>query len=95
MIINNSSYDNLLYCKIILGTKGNGRSERDNDTVEAFKYGQMVQSIKDFGRMIKLKGGVGLFTAMETYTKDNGKMIKQMVEEFIFISQVQHIKVTG
>ena len=63
--------------------------------VEAFKYGQMVQNIKDFGKMIKLKGGVGLFTAMEMYMKDNGKMIKRMVEEFIFISQERHIKVTG
>lgn len=75
--------------------KGNGRSGRDNDTVEAFKYGQMVQSIKDFGRMIKLKGEVGLFTAMEMYMKDNGKMIKRMVEESIFISQERHIKVIG
>ena len=75
--------------------KGNGRSEQDNDMVEAFKYGPMAQSIKDFGRVIKLKGEVGLFTAMETYTKDNGKMIKLMVEEFIFIFQVQHTKVTG
>ena len=95
MIINNLSYDNQSYCKIILSTKGNGRSQRGNDTVEAFKYGLMVQSIKDFGRMIKLKVGVGSFTAMETYTKDNGKMIKQMVEEYIFIFQAQHIKVTG
>ena len=75
--------------------KGNGRSEQVNDTVEAFKYGPMVRSIKDFGKVIKLKGEVGLFTAMETYTKDNGKMIKLMVEEFIFIFQVQHTKVTG
>ena len=62
---------------------------------EVSKSGQMVQSIKAFGSMIKHKGEVGLFTVMAMFMKANGRTIKQMAGEYIFIFQVLHTKEIG
>ena len=50
-----------------------------------FKYGLMVLDMKAIGNIIKLveKENSGMLMVM--YLKDNGKMIKLMAMEYIFI----------
>ena len=63
--------------------------------VEASKSGQMGRNIKDFGKMIRPKEEADLSTVMEMYIKVNGKMIKLMEKEYIFIFQAQLMKAIG
>ena len=60
-----------------------------------FKNGQMVQNMKDIGKITKLmaKEYFGMFTV--TNTKDGGNEIKLMDMENIPIVMEQHMKVTG
>jgi len=60
-----------------------------------FKYGQMVQNIKEIGNIIKLEVKENLNMLMEIFMKDNGNKIKQMDMEFISILMELNIKEIG
>ena len=74
-----------------LSTKGSGKEMLD--MVMEYKYGQMVLSMKDNGKTIKLMAKVyfGMFT--ETNTKANGKEIRLMGKENTLIATVLLMKV--
>jgi hypothetical protein len=48
-----------------------------------YNYGQMVQNMKESGRKIRLMGRGNFGMLMVIFSMVNGKMIKQMVMEFI------------
>ena len=48
-----------------------------------FKHGRMVQDMKEIGKTIKLVEMVSLLMLTEMSIKGSGKMIKQMVMEFL------------
>lgn len=49
------------------------------------KYGQMGLSMKDCGLRIKLMAEVNSGMQMEMFTRESGKMIRQMAMEFTFM----------
>lgn len=59
------------------------------------KYGLMVQSMKDFGSMIKLMEREDLYIQMEIYMKVIGSMIKQMDLGFTLTWMGPYILVSG
>lgn len=60
-----------------------------------FKFGQMVLSIKDFGKITKLMVKVFFGMFMGTSTKVIGREIKPMVMVNILIVMEQPTRVTG
>lgn len=60
-----------------------------------FKFGQMVLSIKDFGKITKLMVKVFFGMFMGTNTKVIGREIKPMVMVNILIVMEQLMRVTG
>jgi hypothetical protein len=60
-----------------------------------FKCGQMVQDIKEIGKIIKLMVKENLFMLMEIFIKVNGKMIKLMDLVVINIPMELHMKDIG
>lgn len=60
-----------------------------------FKYGQMVLNIKEIGNIIEHveKGNSGMLMVIST--KVNGRMIRQMDMDDIFIQTVQNILAIG
>ena len=50
-----------------------------------YKYGLMEQDMRVIGNITKLVERESFGMQMEMYLKDNGKMIKRMDMEFIFI----------
>jgi hypothetical protein len=59
----------------------NGRM--GTDMVMEYKYGQMVQNMKDTGVIIKLMERVNFGMQMVMYLMENGKKIKLMDSEYI------------
>ena len=55
------------------------------EMAKEFKYGQMVRDMKENGKKIKLVVKVNLDMSMVMSLMVNGKMIKQMDTEFIFM----------
>ena len=61
----------------------------------AFKYGQMVQNMKDSGKLIWLKVLEDSFWLMEMFTKEIGLMIKRMERVSTFMPKELLTKVAG
>lgn len=59
------------------------------DMASDYRNGQMEQNTKVIGKTIKPKEEESFSIFLEIYMKVNGKMIKQMVMEFIYIIIVQ------
>ena len=51
--------------------------------VSVFKCGQMVQGTRDTGPITRLVERVNFGMWMETYSKENGTMIRQMGMEYM------------
>lgn len=71
----------------------NGRVQREMGMV--CKYGQMERSMKEFGLTIKHVEKENFFILMAIFLKVNGKMIRQMVMEFIDIVMELFMKGVG
>ena len=93
-IINTLSKKNHLFDLIkVLSMKVAGEDKCDKD--KEFKFGQMVQGIKDNLWMIKQMEKESLFMLMVMFMKETGQMIKHPVLEFITIIMEQSIKDNG
>ena len=82
-----------MFFKMVLFIKGSGKGIKDTDM--EFRYGLMVLSMKDSGKIIKLMVKVRFIMLMEIFLKGNGKMIKLMEEECINMLMVQNMKEIG
>lgn len=60
-----------------------------------FKYGRMVQNMKDNGKTIKLMVMENSGILMVTFMKEIGLMIRPMDMEYIYIQMEQNMKVNG
>ena len=60
-----------------------------------FKYGQMVRSMKGNGVTTRPMEKASFGMRMVTYTRETGKMIRQMAMEYIFTSMVLNTKENG
>ena len=70
-----------LFLKMALCSKA--KSKMTKGMVLEYRYGLMVQSTKDIGRVTKQKEEASFITLMETYMMENGNRIKLMALEFI------------
>lgn len=59
------------------------------------KYGKMVLSMKENGKIIVQMGEVNFGMLMVITLKENGKMIKHVERVFIYILMVQNMKGIG
>jgi hypothetical protein len=60
-----------------------------------YKYGQMVQNMKDFGEKIKQMEKGDLLIVMVMFMKESGKMIKLKDLEYILIMMVLDMREIG
>lgn len=80
--------------KMVSNTKVNGSGQID--MVMGFNIGLMELNTMDFGRKIRRVVKGSSLTEMVMYMKANGKMIKHLGSEFIFMQNLKlNIKVTG
>ena len=71
----------------------NGEEQKNKALV--FKFGLMVQNMKDSGEIIKPPDEENLLMWMEIYMREIGYKIKQTDKENIFIATELHIKEAG
>ena len=63
------------------------------EKVMVYKYGKMVQNMKENGKIMKLTEKENFIMQMGIIMKDNGPEIKQMGTEYICMPTVLYIKV--
>ena len=63
------------------------------EKVMVYKYGKMVQNMKENGKIMRLTEKENSIMQMGIITKDNGQEIKQMATEYICMLTVLYIKV--
>lgn len=78
---------------MVPSTEDNGKGRQDMDM--EFRYGKMVQSMKDFGKMIKLTGKGNFIMLKVIFMKVNGLKIKFMVMVYILMLLALNMKATG
>ncbi len=88
-----SKKNHLLDSIKVLFMKVVGEDKLDKD--KEFKFGQMVQGMKDNLLMIKQMEKESLYMLMVIYIKEIGQMIKHQVLVFIIIIMEQNIKDNG
>lgn len=65
------------------------------DMVMVLKYGLMVPSMKESGKIIRLMARVNFGMQMVISMKESGKMIKPMARECIYMLMGRDMRVTG
>lgn len=78
---------------MVLFTEANGKMK--TDTVMVFKFGQMVQSMKAFGKITKLMERASFGMQTEMFLMANGKMIRLMVTEYTLMLMERSMKGSG